>query len=429
MPIEIASDVQWWYSKSTLRDEVDQAPFIILEIGGMECPMEHSARGRDGRDTLSFKFMRSVDRDRWVELRKKPVNIELVGRMPAAPVIESDPDEADEDTSQDSVSFPSVHSVQRTTSTGTLFDVYLFVDWSAAARPKRGKDSVWIAEAGFGNSGALEWHQTGALNPPTRSKAYEHVYDRLKLHVKERKRVLIGFDFPYGYPNGTVEQIVDYASRDKSEWRLLWEYLSRNITDGQNNRNNRFEMANQCNQWQATWDGPFWGRPAKKHDLTDLTTTKPPCFTNKVVKEYRAIEQRMRDRRLRPMSVWQLLGNGSVGSQSLMGLPYLQKLTTCAELLTVSQVWPFECGWTCPKPRITGSPQVLHAEIWPGAIDVDEQLHSIRDAAQMMSYVFWAAKNDVDGTLAQWFNPFDGIAEPDLAEQALNEGWILGFKA
>ncbi|MEC8241760.1 MAG: hypothetical protein VX084_11510, partial [Planctomycetota bacterium] len=36
-----------------------------------------------------------------------------------------------------------------------LFDAYLFIDWSANSRPKRGKDSIWIAEGSWASDKVL----------------------------------------------------------------------------------------------------------------------------------------------------------------------------------------------------------------------------------------------------------------------------------
>lgn len=54
---------------------------------------------------------------------------------------------------------------------------------------------------------------------------------------------------------------------------------------------------------------------------------------------------------------------------------------------------------------------------------MNEHLHDIKDAAQVLSYVEWAARHDLNGTLAARFNPHAQV--PNQLVQTC-EGWILG---
>ena len=85
-----------------------------------------------------------------------------------------------------------------------LFDAYVMVDWSGAATPCRGKDSIWYAV--LLRDGA-ETRQTALENPSTRQQATEELCDRLAALVADGRRVLAGFDFPFGYPCGTAERL------------------------------------------------------------------------------------------------------------------------------------------------------------------------------------------------------------------------------
>ncbi|MCZ7662709.1 MAG: hypothetical protein M5U22_07135 [Thermoleophilia bacterium] len=76
----------------------------------------------------------------------------------------------------------------------TLFDAYLMVDWSANSRPKTGKDSVWWC---------LHEPESGRVlleNPPTREQGLHEVRASLTRLLSQGQRVLVGFDFPYGFP-------------------------------------------------------------------------------------------------------------------------------------------------------------------------------------------------------------------------------------
>ena len=70
------------------------------------------------------------------------------------------------------------------------------------------------------------------------------------------RRVLAGFDFPFGYPRGFAA-----ALTGRAEALAVWEYLADRIVDGPDNANNRFEVAAALNA-RLPGTGPFWGRPA-----------------------------------------------------------------------------------------------------------------------------------------------------------------------
>ena len=107
-----------------------------------------------------------------------------------------------------------------------LFDAYLIVDWSAHAKPKHGKDSIWLA-----------YHEHGTLleNPTTRLAARNRVAELLTDAVSRSRRVLVGFDFPYGYPAGFARAL----GLPGEPWWVVWSELARLIDDRPNNANNR----------------------------------------------------------------------------------------------------------------------------------------------------------------------------------------------
>ena len=80
-------------------------------------------------------------------------------------------------------------------SSAALFDVIVIVDWSAQSSAKRGADSIWSYEL----DAALPAHGD-PINHPTRAEAREHLVSRLQRHAT--RTVLLGFDFPLGYPAG-----------------------------------------------------------------------------------------------------------------------------------------------------------------------------------------------------------------------------------
>ncbi len=295
-----------------------------------------------------------------------------------------------------------------------LFDAYVFVDWSASQRPRQGADSIWIGAAEFLNNG--DFVIAEPINPETRMAAEATVAELLLSHVQAKHRVLVGFDFPYGYPNGWHHAL----GVNEGNWTALWDLLTQHIADNAHNTNNRFVVANHLNAAAGPAAGPFWGRPQGQQNLYEhLPATRPNVYNDNLA-EFRQIEVTLQQQGRWPKSVWQLFYNGSVGSQTLMGIPVLNRLRFHDQLRDCSVVWPFEAGWHCPA---TEGPLVVHAEIWPGAIPVNEHLHDIKDAAQVLSYVEWAARHDLNGTLAARFNPHAQV--PNQSVQTC-EGWILG---
>ena len=112
----------------------------------------------------------------------------------------------------------------------TLFDGYLMVDWSSAATPRTGKDSIWLA---------LDLDGTFALeNPPTRMAARDRIAAILRRAAADGHRILAGFDFPFGYPAG-----LSRALGPEADWRDVWARLHTEIEEGEGNANNRFDAA------------------------------------------------------------------------------------------------------------------------------------------------------------------------------------------
>ena len=291
-----------------------------------------------------------------------------------------------------------------------LFDVVVMVDWSAANQPTRGRDSIWSAVLDV-DSG-----QRTVVNHPTRAGAARAITDVLV--GASGRRVLVGFDLPYGYPAGFAAR----SSPGDGTWRSVWRELSRLVVDDERNRNNRFEVAAQLNARLGGGPGPFWGCPAGRDDQR-LSTHKGHTFPHRGLREFREAEARLRAARRRAFSVWQTCYAGSVGGQALTGIPVLQGLVTDERLAARTHVWPFTTGFVA-DPTAGCSDAIVHAEIWPGAIDVDLAAHDVRDAAQVLSMCGWAARLDAVGELGALFAP---DLPSDIAATAVREeGWILG---
>ena len=293
----------------------------------------------------------------------------------------------------------------------TLFDAYLMVDWSAAARPKEGEGSIWIALAVRTPRGprlrVLE-------NPPTRQQAHRRLGDLLADLLAEGRRVLAGFDFPFGYPEGTACAL---GLKDPP-WRALWKHLATEVEDGTDNANNRFEAADRMNARMEDVDGPFWGRPQTRRFAT-LAPTLPARYDRPA--EKRACERRVPA----AQPVWKLFGRGSVGGQALTGIPVLDSLRHDRRLVESCRVWPFETGLRPLAGDDTGRRVVL-AEIYPSLVTPVSAHETVKDALQVQAIAGHLARLDEEGALAALFAGAPELGDGERRHVEQEEGWILG---
>lgn len=301
-----------------------------------------------------------------------------------------------------------------------LFDAYLFVDWSGSSVPRTGKDAIWVGER-VGDERLAE------VNPATRDAASAHLRERLRAHVAAGRRVLVGFDFPFGYPAGLAAAL---GLGGSPPWQAVWERLADRIEDGPGNRNNRFAVAAELNRVATGISGPFWACPPARASAT-LTTTRtvpfPVPFAGGELPRVRITET------LLPgvQESWKLLGAGSAGGQALVGIPRVHALRDDPGLAPYSAVWPFETGFT-PRPSRSPGPSIVHAEIWPGIADGDliaaemATTGAVRDQAQVRLMCRWARERDIARALAGWFDRPAGLDDDTARVAEGEEGWILG---
>jgi hypothetical protein len=108
---------------------------------------------------------------------------------------------------------------------------------------------------------------------------------------------------------------------------------------------------------------------------------------------------------------------GSVAKSTHAGLPWLRHIRQ--QVGDRVHFWPFD-GWDIPVRRL------VMVEVYPSMWSQSFAREG-RNADQHDAYsvAAWMRRADLDGSLAQFFNP---MLTPSEREVALVEGWILGVK-
>ena len=165
---------------------------------------------------------------------------------------------------------------------------------------------------------------------------------------------------------------------------------------------------------------------------TDDLYPKSPGFPYKTKNGINLERLRITEIRLRQVQeTWKLFGAGSVGGQTLVGIPYLHRLRRHVNFADKSAVWPFEPNFT-PTPTPKTGPYVVHVEIWPGVVKnevvsiTENQKTAIRDQIQVRAMCQWAADLDQKNELGQIFDVPNGLDRGHIQTCIEHEGWILG---
>lgn len=299
-----------------------------------------------------------------------------------------------------------------------LFDSYVMVDWSAASKPATGADSIWIGALTPDSRLKLAFK---ASNPPTRAKALEELNDLLGRCLKRGDRVLLGMDFPFGFPAGTAQAL---KLKGEQPWRAIRDFLLKEMKDKPDNSNNRFSLAAQMNRRMSEGPFPFWGC-SKKDELTTLAMKKVREHGPKDVGEYRITEEHVAEtRKIRPQPVWKIAYAGAVGGQTLTGLPAIERLRTNFPAL---KIWPFELPLAKLDEEGLAGTRIVVAEIYPALVAKQIGASEIRDEAQVRTMAEWFAERDASGKLGQVFATEAKLTDEQKAAVTQEEGWILGI--
>lgn len=290
------------------------------------------------------------------------------------------------------------------------FDAYVMVDWSANASPKTGADSIWYAE--YRREGR-RLERRALANPSTRASATAEIAARLASLAQTGRRVLAGFDFPFGYPAGTARAL----GLSGIPWRGIWQLLADHIEDAESNANNRFEVGGQLNARISGTAFPFWGHPPRR-TVRHLGPRKPRAHRVGEPAERRLCDART----LRAQPVWKLAYAGSVGSQALTGIPRVRQIRDDPRLADTVRIWPFETGLSDDPDA-----QIVLSEVYPSLFAPDALDDLPKDAGQVTAAARNLGERDTDGTLGRLLAGDADLspAERDAIES--EEAWILGL--
>ncbi|MCX7558803.1 molybdopterin-binding protein [Sulfitobacter sp. F26204] len=269
----------------------------------------------------------------------------------------------------------------------TLFDTIVMVDWSSGndTGPSPRKDAIWV---GVSRNGQTE----EPVYLRNRQLAEKWLVSLLTQEQSSGRRVLVGFDFPFGYPAGFAK-----ALTGSSDPLMIWDWFEERIVDTPKG-NNRFDLAGKVNLGLGDGKGPFWFNGLRR-EIVGLPRTKTG-YVNPFPDRRKAEELAKGT-----FTCWQMGGAGAVAGQVMSGLPVLARLRRQFDVA----VWPFQ----------TLDKAVTFVEIWPSLTVGPAPDGWIKDAWQVTETTKQIAALSSDRLAVM------------LAVDAPEEGWIfgLGFEA
>ena len=193
------------------------------------------------------------------------------------------------------------------------------------------------------------------INLPTRVQAMGVVKEQLSRWRSDGKRVLVGFDFAFGYPAGFSTALG--LTTSEVAWKAVHTHFAAHVRDSPVNASNRDAFAEACNLAVGA-PGPFWGW-GRTAASAALTQHRVGVFNypHHGLAEWRVTDMEAK-KKATTQSVWKLNCGVSVGGQTILGIKYLDELARAV----AGHRWPFE-GWGIPHV-----PTIWLAEIFPSLV-------------------------------------------------------------
>jgi hypothetical protein len=297
-----------------------------------------------------------------------------------------------------------------------LFSAYVIVDWSAAAKPTTGADSIWIGVLKRDVRFRMAFE---SYNPSTRGEAEKRlalVLDDLK---KRGERALVGFDFPLGFPRGFANAL---KLTGEPTWRAVWDQLDKMVKDKADNTNNRFGVGSEINRRLTGGPFPFWGCPPKDA-LTTLQPKRSRGHGPDDLPEFRHADLAAKG----AASIWKLYYNGSVGGQALLGIPAVRRLKLARG--EAVRIWPFETGFRPLSEADLEGVEAVVAEVYPSLLKAEVAPGEVKDLVQVRTTAEHFARLDEANRLGALFGPPKSAAAEMVLDAEREEGWVLGAGA
>jgi hypothetical protein len=302
------------------------------------------------------------------------------------------------------------------------FNIFVAVDWSAKSSPspkKPSSDAIWVGiKDTLSNKQCENYFRT-------RLECKKFLLNLLKDYSNNNHaNILVGYDLDFGFPRG-LAKAMGYEGQD--EWMYNWQFICKNVSDNENNVNNRFEVASKINSLVSSGkkSGPLWGCPKNKN-LACLEEKSPqyPYITDSGIELRKKRWCEYKEPKAQP--VWKLLGTASVGGQTLLGIPVINEIKNHELLKSFSRIWPFETGFKLPilQPNVCN---IIHLEIWPGILTkhLDPAI-IIKDQAQVRKTVDWLYEWTKSGNLEVLMSPPSWMTESMIEDAVKEEGWVIG---
>ena len=228
--------------------------------------------------------------------------------------------------------------------------------------------------------------------------------------------MLLGFDFPFGYPAGFAARL----GLAGPPWRAVWDEIAGLLADDERNRNNRFEVAEMLN------------RRVSRRGVSVLGLPAAPVRAHLHGRHHRRHDSEgLAERRLVDLYIpsaqpcWKLLGAGSVGGQALDRHP------GGASLARRSALAPTGAGLAV-RDRVLARPRrrrIVMAEIYPSLWAVTPAPGEPKDRAQVRTVARFLAARDGTGELAALFAGDPALTPQQRRRVETEEAWTLGVTA
>ena len=219
-----------------------------------------------------------------------------------------------------------------------------------------------MAEASAGSGEIVD------LQPASRRDAQHHLLDRMA----SGDVAAVGLDFAFSFPLWFLDQLGVWGGPD------LWSMV-----------------AQEGEQWLARCEPPFWGRPGRRR----------PEIAGAHLRRTEAEVPAVRG--IRPKSVFQIGGAGTVGTGSIRGMPLLLALHEAGARVwpftdedgpAVVEVWPRSCTGPVVKSRLANE----HA--------ADAEATALVMAHQLRTQSLPLARDDVDRREGRIWMPASTVA-------------------